>query len=80
MVYFVALPFVRIEGGLAPGEPAECSNGAAAVRRAEALSCSGTNAGAVAFCRQGNPDLGEFKDAVILKTFGDVPDDLRFVT
>ena len=39
-----------------------------------------TNAGAVAFARQGSPELGEFDDAVILKTFGDVPDDLRFMT
>jgi hypothetical protein len=38
-----------------------------------------TNAGAVAFSRTGSPELGEFGDAVILKTFGDVPDDLRFV-
>jgi len=30
--------------------------------------------------RQGSPDLGEFEDAVILKIFGDVPDDFRFVT
>jgi hypothetical protein len=36
------------------------------------------NAGAVAFWRQGTPDLGEFDDAVILKTFGEVPDDFRF--
>jgi hypothetical protein len=38
------------------------------------------NDGAVAFSRQGSPEFGEFEDAVILKTFGDVPDDFRFVT
>ena len=38
------------------------------------------NAGAVAFSRQGNVELGEFEDALILKTFGDVPDDFRVVT
>jgi hypothetical protein len=32
--------------------------------------------GAVAFSRQGSPDLGEFDDAVILKTFGEVSDDI----
>jgi hypothetical protein len=32
-------------------------------------------AGAVAFSRRGSPDVGEFEDAVILKVFGDVPDD-----
>ena len=34
MIYFVALPFVRVEGGLAPGEPVECPHAAAAIRRA----------------------------------------------
>jgi hypothetical protein len=35
----------------------------------------GSNAGAVAFSRSGDPNLGDFEDAVILKTFGQVPDD-----
>jgi hypothetical protein len=30
---------------------------------------------AVAFSRNGDLNLGEFDDAVILKTFGEVPDD-----
>jgi hypothetical protein len=34
----------------------------------------------VALSRQGSPDLGEFEDAVILKIFGDVRDDLLGVT
>jgi hypothetical protein len=38
-----------------------------------------TNAGAVAFSRRGDPNLGEFDDAVILKTFGDVPEGCRQV-
>jgi hypothetical protein len=75
-MYFVALPFSRIEGGgLAPGQAVECPSGAAAIRRAEALSANQGNAGAVAFSRSGDPNLGEFEDAVILKTFGEVPDD-----
>jgi hypothetical protein len=39
------------------------------------MSCEKSNAGAVAFSRRGDPNLGEFGDAVILKTFGEVPDD-----
>ena len=39
------------------------------------MSRDEANAGAVAFSRSGSPDVGEFEDAVILKTFGDVPDD-----
>ena len=76
MVYYVALPFVRVDDGLAPGEAVECPFEAAAIRRAQAMACNEAIAGAVAFSRQGSPDLGEFEDAVILKTFGEVPDDL----
>jgi hypothetical protein len=77
MIYYVALPFTRVEGGLAPGHAVECPNEPAAVRRAEAMSHDEANAGAVAFSRSGDPDLGEFGDAVILKAFGEVPDDLQ---
>ena len=44
------------------------------------MSRNEANAGAVAFSRRGSPDLGEFDDAVILKTFGDVPDDFISVS
>ena len=76
VTYYVALPFVRLEnGGLAPGQGVECPHSAAAIRRAEAMSHSEINAGAVAFSRSGSTELGEFDDAVVLKSFGDVPDD-----
>jgi hypothetical protein len=76
MIYYVALPFTHVEGGLAPGQAVECPHQAAAIRRAEVLSKNPVHAGAVAFSREGSPELGEFDDAVILKTFGEVPDDL----
>ena len=44
--------------------------------RAEAMSRDPANAGAVAFKRAGDPNVGEFSDAVVLKKFGDVPEDL----
>jgi hypothetical protein len=34
----VALPFVHVEGGLAPGEAIECPYEATAIRRAEAMA------------------------------------------
>jgi hypothetical protein len=49
MVYYVALPFVRVDGGLAPGEAVECPYEAAAIRRAHAMACTEAVAGAVAF-------------------------------
>jgi hypothetical protein len=46
-------------------------------RRAQALASDKANAGAVAvaFSRSGDPNLGEFDDAVIPKAFGEVPED-----
>ena len=75
MIYYVAMPFRPSESGLVAGEPMECASEAAAIRHAEAMSCRENCVGAVAFSRRGDPDLGEFEDAVILKTFGTVPDD-----
>jgi hypothetical protein len=77
MIYYVALPFVRVEGGLAPGEAVECPYEAAAIRRAQAMARNDAIAGAVAFSRRGDPNVGEFEDAVVLKALGDVPDDFH---
>jgi hypothetical protein len=35
------------------------------------------NAGAVAFARIDSPGLGDLEDAIILKTFGEVPEDFE---
>jgi hypothetical protein len=81
MIYYVALAFVRLEnGGLVPGEAVECPHSSAVLRRADAMYRSEANAGAVALARIDSPDVGDFEDAMILKTFGEVPDDLHFVT
>jgi hypothetical protein len=40
------------------------------------MSRDPANAGAVAFKRAGDPNVGEFSDAAVLKKFGDVPEDL----
>jgi len=76
VTYYVALPFVAADDGVAAGEPVECFNPAAVVIRAEALSRKYGHVGAVAFSRTGDPATGEFGDATIIKKFGDVPDDL----
>ncbi|NVN86716.1 MAG: hypothetical protein HXX15_11590 [Rhodopseudomonas sp.] len=77
VTYFVALPFVASDDGIAPGEPTECFNPVAAIRRAEALSRIAGHVGAVAFSRTGDPNIGEFHDATVLRKFGEVPDDLN---
>jgi hypothetical protein len=76
VTYFVALPFVAADDGVAPGEAVECFNPTAVVARAEALSRKPENVGAVAFSRTGDPATGDFSDAKIIRKFGEVPDDL----
>jgi hypothetical protein len=76
VTYYVALPFVASDDGVAPGEPTECFNPNAAVMRAEALSRKEGHVGAVAFSRTGDPATGDFSDAKVIRKFGYVPDDL----
>jgi hypothetical protein len=76
VTYYLALPFVASDDGIAAGEPTECFNPTAVVMRAEALSRKPGHVGAVAFSRTGDPATGEFGDAVVIKKFGDVPSDL----
>jgi hypothetical protein len=76
VTYYVALPFVKTEEGVAPGQAEEMPNESAAIRRAESMSRDPANAGALAFKRSGDPSMGNFGDATILKTFGVVPENL----
>jgi hypothetical protein len=76
VTYYVALPFVAGDEGIAAGEPTECFNPIAVVMRAEALSRKPGHVGAVAFSRTGDPATGNFGDATIIRKFGEVPDDL----
>jgi hypothetical protein len=75
-VHYVALPFIASDEGIVAGEPTECFNPNAAVMRAEAPSRKDGHTGAVAFSRTGDPAWGDFRDATVLRKFGDVPDDL----
>jgi hypothetical protein len=76
VTYYVTLPFVAADDGIAPGEAVECFNPNAAVMRAETLSRKPGIVGAVAFSRGGHPATGNFVDATVLRKFGDVPGDL----
>lgn len=76
VTYYVALPFVPSDDGIATGEAVECFNPNAAVMKAEALSRKPGHVGAVAFSRTGDPSSGDFGDAKVIRKFGDVPDDL----
>lgn len=73
MTYYVALAFTRSEdGGIVACEPKEARSADQAKRMAASLAASEGHCGAVAFSRTGDPALGDFEDAVILKTIGEV--------
>ena len=74
MTYFVALPFIRSDedGVIVAGEPKEARSEEQAMRMARSMATADGHCGAVAFSRTGDPALGEFEDAVILKKFGEI--------
>jgi hypothetical protein len=77
VTYYVALSFRQDDtGSPVAGAAEECQSSSAALRRAEVLSRAVGNVGAVAFSRSGDPMIGEFGDAQVLRKFGNVPDDL----
>ena len=72
VTYYVALPFARNEEGeLVPGEAQDRQSASAAESLARKMA--ETSAGAVAFSRTGEPASGEFEDAVVIRSFGEVP-------
>ena len=40
------------------------------------MSRDPANVGAIAFKRSGDPMMGDFSDAIVIKTFGEVPERL----
>jgi hypothetical protein len=77
VTYYVAMPFLLDDSGSpVAGAAEECQSPTTALRRAETMSRMAGSIGAVAFSRSGDPMIGEFGDAKLLRTFGNVPDDL----
>lgn len=75
--YYVALPFsADDEGSVVAGTAEEFQSASSAIRRAESLSRTAGVIGALAFTRSGDPMTGDFKDATLLRAFGNVPADL----
>jgi hypothetical protein len=73
VTYYVALAFTRSEdGGIVACEPKEARSSNQAIRMAGLLAAEEGHCGAIAFSRTGDPALGDFEDAVILKTVGEV--------
>jgi len=76
VTYYVALPFVKTEDGSAAGQAMECQSAPEANRKVEIMSRNPLNVGALSSMRSGDPSQGNFADAMILKKFGDVPENL----
>jgi hypothetical protein len=76
VTYYVALPFIDTEEGIAAGQGQECPTEGSAIRRAEAMARSPSHVGALAFKRTGDPNAGAYDDATILETFGRIPANL----
>ena len=74
---FVALPFDFVDGGIAAGEPIECASPAAAIERAQGLWKVFGHAGAIAFVRTTDFEIGKFNDKRVLRRFGHVTDEYR---
>ena len=77
ITYYVAMPFLQDDNGTpVAGTAEECQSSTTALRRAEMLSRAPGHIGAIAFSRTGDPMMGEFGDAKLLRAFGHVPGDL----
>jgi hypothetical protein len=73
VTYYAVLPFVRDEdGNPVPGEAREMQDSAKASRWATIMAADPGNCGAVAYSRTGDPALGDWHDAVIVKSVGEV--------
>jgi hypothetical protein len=75
ITYHVAMPYLPTsKGRLKEGEAQPAASALQAKRMAEAMAKRvGPAGGAVAFSKTGDPDLGDWQDAVVLATFGEVP-------
>jgi hypothetical protein len=76
ITYFAVLPFSRTEEGDFLAEAAIEMRSAEQARSTASRMEGGEGKGAIAFSKTGDPQLGEWEDAVILGRYGDVPDDL----
>jgi hypothetical protein len=74
MTYYVVLAFKRSEDGgdIVACDPKGARSAEQAIQMAGSLARIEGHCGAIAFSRTGDAALGDFEDAVILKTVGEV--------
>jgi hypothetical protein len=75
--YYVTLAFMRSEeGDILACEPKEARSADQAIRMAKTVGAREPHCGAIAFSPTGDPALGDFEDAVVLKMVGEVDEGL----
>jgi hypothetical protein len=75
VTYYVAHAFKKAEdhgGDIVACDPREARSSEQAIRMAASLAVEEGHCGAIAFSPTGDPALGDFEDALILKTVGEV--------
>ena len=79
LTYFAVIPFARdVDGNFIAEAAIEVRSADEA--RSAASRMEGQGKGAIAFAKTGDPQLGQWDDAVILGRYGDVPDNLAGYT
>ena len=74
ITYFVVQSFTRgRKGNIVADPPFEAQSADQARRNAARLSTS--KAGVVAFSRRGEPSTGDYEDAVVIASYGYIPDE-----
>ena len=70
--YVAIPPHLMEDGEIFAGEPRECRYGGSAARWAATMAADPQNYGAIAISRSGDTALGDFDDAVVLQSIGEV--------
>jgi hypothetical protein len=70
---FTVVPFDYAGDGMVAGEPVGCPSPAVAIQRAQDLWKTLGHAGAIAFSRTCDFEIGRFDNKHILRRFGQVP-------
>ncbi len=75
ITHFIALAFDLVDGGLVPGESVDCASPALAIQTAQGQWKLFGHAGAIAFSRTSDFEQGKFNHRLVLRRFGQVPDE-----
>lgn len=73
ITYFVVVPFQETENGLVADQGIQCPSERSAIAQARGAVSKGA-IGAIAFRRSGDPNIGEYGEAVLICKEGDLPD------